>query len=217
MSEPPHPLELIDRERVLELLTQHLGGAWASFDRPRPQEPELDPALYARLEQNLPAAPGDPEASLADIASVLDASISPSRPLYTAYIGSTGLEAGVLAGALGNAYDVNLASAAGAAEVLETQTLRWVAEFVGYPMQDGAFTSGGMTSNLTALMAAREHALPGARFTGVAGRPAAVYCSEESHHSIARGVEVIGLGSQSLRRIPTDAGRRMRPDALADA
>ena len=217
MSEETHPLDLIDRERVLRLVAEHLSSAWESFDRPRPQEPQLDPALYERLAEPLPDAPGDPEASLADIASVLDASVSPARPLYVAYIGSTGLEAGVLAGALTNAYDVNLASAAGAAEMLETQTLRWVAEFVDYPMHDGAFTSGGMTSNLTALMAAREHALPGARFTGVAGRPAAVYCSEESHHSIARGVEVIGLGSQSLRRIPTDAGRRMRPDALADA
>ena len=217
MSEPPHPLELIDRERVLALLTEHLSNAWASFDRPRPKEPELDQALFERLSEGLPASPGDPESSLADIASVLDASVSPSRPLYTAYIGSTGLEAGVLAGALGNAYDVNLAAAAGAAEMLENQTIRWVAEFVGYPVSDGAFTSGGMTSNLTALTAAREQALPGARYEGVSGRAAAVYCSEESHHSVARAVEVIGLGSQALRRIPIDADRRMNVDALAAA
>src|ERR1700677_346492 len=139
MSEEIHPLDLIDRERVLELLAEHLTRAWASFDRPRPKEPRLDQALYGRLEQSLPDAPGDPEASLADAASVLDASISPSRPLYAAYIGSTGLEAGVLAGALTNAYDVNLASAAGAAEMLEEQALRWAAEFVGYPLKDGAF------------------------------------------------------------------------------
>ena len=217
MNEPPHPLELIDRERVLALLTQHLNSAWASFERPRPKEPELDQELVERLSQGLPLMPGDPEASLADISSVLDASVSPARPLYTAYIGSTGLEAGVLAGALANAYDVNLAAAAGAAELLENQTIRWVAEFVGYPVSDGAFTSGGMTSNLTALTAAREHALPGARSEGVSGRAAAVYCSEESHHSVARAVEVIGLGSQALRRIPIDAERRMRVDALEQA
>jgi aromatic-L-amino-acid decarboxylase len=216
MTEPPHPLELIDRERVLELLTEHLGSAWASFDQPRPQEPQLDQALIDRLSQALPAAPGDPEASLADIASVLDASVSPARPLYTAYIGSTGLEAGVLAGALANAYDVNLAAAAGAAEMLENQTMRWVAEFVGYPMTDGAFTSGGMTSNLTALTAAREHALPGSRYEGVSGQAAAVYCSEESHHSVARAIEVIGLGSKALRRVPIDAERRMRVDPLRE-
>jgi aromatic-L-amino-acid decarboxylase len=216
MSEPPHPLDLIDRERVLQLLTEHLSSAWTSFDSARPKEPQLDQALFARLSEALPATPGDPEASLEDIVSVLDASVSPSRPLYSAYIGSTGLEAGVLAGALGNAYDVNLAAAAGAAEMLENQTIRWVAEFVGYPVGDGAFTSGGMTSNLTALTAAREHALPGSRYEGVSGRPAAVYCSEESHHSVARAVEVIGLGSQALRRIPIDSDRRMRVDALAD-
>ena len=215
MSEQTHPLELIDRERVLHLLAEHLTSAWTSFDRPRPREPQLDAALQERLDEGLPEAPEDPAASLADVASVLDASISPSRPLYAAYIGSTGLEAGVLAGALTNAYDVNLAAAAGAAELLENQTLRWVAEFVGYPVADGAFTSGGMTSNLTALTAAREHALPGARHTGVGARAAALYCSEEAHHSVARAVEVIGLGSQALRRIPVDDRRRMRVDALA--
>src|ERR1700758_4367138 len=73
MSEPPHPLELIDRERVLALLTQHLNSAWASFERPRPKEPELDQELVERLSQGLPIEPGDPEASLADISSVLDA------------------------------------------------------------------------------------------------------------------------------------------------
>jgi aromatic-L-amino-acid decarboxylase len=217
MSELPHPLELIDRERVLQLLTHHLSRAWESFDRPRPQEPDPDQALLQRLSEVLPDAPGDQEAALADIVSVLDSSVSPARPLYTAYIGSTGLEAGVLAGALANAYDVNLAAAAGAAEALENQTIRWVAEFVGYPVRDGAFTSGGMTSNLTALTAAREHALPGSRRDGVSGRAASVYCSEEAHHSVERAVEVIGLGSRALRRIPIDAERRMRVDALADA
>ncbi len=34
-------------------------------------------------------------------------------------------------------------------------------EFVGYPAAGGAFTSGGTISNLTALAAARERALPG--------------------------------------------------------
>jgi aromatic-L-amino-acid decarboxylase len=208
------PLELVDRHAVLELLAEHLREAWASFDRPRPAEPELSDELRARLATPLPDAPGDAGDALGDATRVLDASVSPSRPLFAAYIGSTGLEAGVLAGALGTAYDVNLAASAGAVELLEEQALRWMAEFVGYPFAQGVFTSGGMTSNLTALLAAREQALPGARATGVGGRPAAVYCSEESHHSVVRGVEVAGLGSDAVRRIPLDERRRMRPAAL---
>ena len=101
---------------------------------------------------------------------MLDGSVSPSRPLFLAYIGSTGLEIGVLASALAATYDANLATSAGGADLVEEQALRWLADFVGFPFAEGAFTSGGMTSNLTALLAARERALPGARAEGVGGR-----------------------------------------------
>jgi len=153
-------------------------------------------------------------AALTDAARALDASLSPSRPLYLAYIGSTGLEVGVLGAALGAAYDVNAASAGGTVDLLERQAVRWLAEFVGYPLGEGVFTSGGMVSNLTALLAAREHALPGCRTTGVAGRTAAVYCSQEAHHSVVRAVEVTGLGRDAIRRLEIDDRGRLRPDAL---
>ena len=216
-EETHHPFDFIDRPQVLELLSAQLTKAWASFDSPRLKEPGISPRLRDKLAEALPEQPGDAGQSLADAAEVLDASVSPSRPLYAAYIGSTGLEAGVLASALSNTYDVNLASSAGAAELLEEQTLRWMAEFIGFPLQAGSFTSGGMTSNLTALTAAREHALPGTRVTGVGGRDAAIYCSAESHHSVARAVEVIGLGSAAVRRLPIDDRRRMRIEALSEA
>ena len=63
--------------------------------------------------------------------------------------------------------------------------MRWLAEFVGYPAGGGAFTSGGTVSNLTALAAARERALPGSRQHGVATRPAAFYASGEAHYSVS--------------------------------
>lgn len=208
---------LADREGVLGDLARVIYGAWESFDHPRPSEPQLDEELAARLEGPLPEAAGDAEAALADAARVLDASISPSRPLYLGYIGSTGLEIGVLASALSATYDANLAATARGADLVEEQALRWVAEFVGFPLAEGAFTSGGMTSNLTALLAAREKALPGSRVEGIGNRRAAVYCSEESHHSVIRAVEVCGLGSSAVRLIPIDGRRRMHPHALDEA
>ena len=60
---------------------------------------------------------------LADAARILDESVSPARPLYLAYIGSTGLEVGVLAEALAATYDVNLAVTARAADLLEQQAV----------------------------------------------------------------------------------------------
>src|SRR5215212_2677060 len=208
---------LADREGILADLERVICEAWESFDAPRPAEPQLDEMLIGRLEAPLPQKAGDPDAILAEAARVLDASISPSRPLYLGYIGSTGLEIGVLASALLATYDANLAVAAGGADLVEEQTLRWVADFVGFPFAEGAFTSGGMTSNLTALLVARERALPGCRVEGLGGRRAAVYCSEEAHHSVVRAVGVCGLGSNAVRSIPIDGQRRMRPDALEEA
>ena len=208
---------LANREGIVGDLVRVICEAWASFDAPRPTEPQLGDLLARRLAAPLPQDTGDAEAALDDAAHVLDASISPSRPLYLGYIGSTGLEMGVLASALSATYDANLAVAAGGADLVEEQTLRWVAEFVGFPFAEGAFTSGGMTSNLTALLAARERALPGSRVDGVGGRRAVVYCSEEAHQSVVRAAEVCGLGSAAIRRIPIDGRRRMRPEALDQA
>jgi aromatic-L-amino-acid decarboxylase len=208
---------LSDRATVLANLGRLIGEAWSSFDEPRVSEPELSADLTARLRTALPEQPGEEDQALADAVATLEASVSPSRPLYCAYIGSSGLEVGVLASALSATYDTNLASAAGGAELIEQQTLEWLAQFLGYPLGEGTFTSGGMTSNLTAILVARERALPGSRADGVSGRRAAVYCSDEAHYSVVRAVEAAGLGASAVRRVPIDGARRMRADALADA
>jgi aromatic-L-amino-acid decarboxylase len=219
MTDPPSTPRtgLADRATVLANLSRLIDEAWSSFDEPRVSEPELDVDLSARLRRPLPDAPGDQAQALADAVTTLDASVSPSRPLYLAYIGSSGLEVGVLASALSATYDANLASAAGGAELIEQQTLEWLAQFLGFPLGEGTFTSGGMTSNLTALLVARERALPGSRAEGVSGRRAAVYCSDEAHYSVVRAVEATGLGAASVRRIPIDGDRRMRADLLSEA
>ncbi|MGH2923102.1 MAG: pyridoxal phosphate-dependent decarboxylase family protein, partial [Solirubrobacterales bacterium] len=208
-----HPA-LADREAVLQALSRLIDEAWESFERPRPEEPAIDDAVRARLAEPLPAEAADPQRVLADAARILDESVSPARPLYLAYIGSTGLEVGVLAAALAATYDVNLAVTARAADLLENQAVRWVSEFVGYECDEGAFTSGGMISNLTGLLTARERALPGCRERGFDGRRAAAYCSAEAHHSVVRAAEAAGIGSASVRTIGLDGRRRMLTDEL---
>ena len=208
---------LADREAVLAALTALIADAWDSFERPRPEEPAIDADLLERLAAPLPEEPNNPATVLADAARVLDESNSPSRPLYLGYIGSTGLEVGVLAEALAATYDVNLAVTARAADLVEAQAVEWVAEFVGFDCAEGAFTSGGMISNLTGLLVARERALPGCRVDGFGGRQGAVYCSSESHHSIVRAAEAAGIGSAFVRLIEIDEHRRLQVDRLERA
>ena len=62
-----------------------------------------------------------------------------------------------------NGDNVAKESLAAAATLIEAQALRWTAEFVGFPAAGGSFTSGGTVSNVTALAAARERAVPDSR------------------------------------------------------
>ena len=118
---------------------------------------------------------------------------------------------------LASCFDVNLALWAGAASEVEEQAVRWVSEFIGFPAAAGAFTSGGTISNVTALAAARERALPGSRRCGMAGRAGALYCSREAHYSVVRAAELLGIGSDLVRALPQDAERRVLPEEVAHA
>ncbi|HWL91219.1 MAG TPA: aminotransferase class V-fold PLP-dependent enzyme [Actinomycetota bacterium] len=218
MNDPDRPLRLdAPREEALEHAAKLVAEAWRSFDRPRPEEPPLDERLRALLQAGLPQGPVSVHEALDDAARALDESIAQPRPRYFAFIGSSGLEIGALGDLLASTYDMNLAVDARAATMIEQQAVGWVGEFVGYPATNGAFTSGGTISNMTALAAARERALPGSRAAGLGGLRAAVYASAEVHYSITRAVELLGIGSDRLRDIPIDEEHRMRPDLLAEA
>jgi aromatic-L-amino-acid/L-tryptophan decarboxylase len=217
MTDPDRPLRLdAPREEALEHAAKLVAEAWRSFDRPRPEEPPLDERLRALLEAALPQEPVSVHEALEDAARALDESIAQPRPRYFAFIGSSGLEIGALGDLLASTYDMNLAVDARAATMLEQQAVGWVGEFVGYPATNGAFTSGGTISNMTALAAARERALPGSRAAGLGGLQAAVYASAEVHYSITRAVELLGIGSDRLRDVPIDDEHRLRPDLLAE-
>ena len=214
--EPERPLRLdATREEALAHAAKLVEEAWRSFDRFRPEEPPLDERVRELIRGGLPEEPAPVHEVLDDAARILDESIAQPRPRYFAFIGSSGLEIGAIADLLAHTYDINLAVDARAATVVEQQSVRWLAEFVGFPAAGGAFTSGGTISNLTAIAAARERALPGSRHGGLSGWRPAVYCSEEVHYSVTRAVELLGIGSDNLRAIPLDGLRRMRPDALA--
>ena len=218
MTDPDRPLRLdAPREEALEHVAKLVAEAWRSFDRPRPEEPPLDERLRAILQAGLPDEQVSVHEALDDAARALDESIAQPRPRYFAFIGSSGLEIGALGDLLAATYDMNLAVDARAATVLEQQAVRWVGEFIGYPATNGAFTSGGTISNMTALAAARERALPGSRAAGLGGLRPAVYASAEVHYSITRAVELLGIGSDRLRDVPIDDEHRMRPDLLAEA
>lgn len=205
------------RDAALKRATEIVAKAWDEFYLAREHEPLVEPALATTLKERLPEDPSDPIDSLNLAAEVLDTSLAHSRPRFMAWIGSSGLEIGALGDLLAHSYDINLATDSRAASKLERQTLRWLGQFVGYPVAGGAFTSGGTVSNITALAAARERALPGSRKHGLMNVRAAIYCSAEVHYSVRRGVELLGLGSDCIRAIPIDANHKLQSSVLAES
>jgi glutamate/tyrosine decarboxylase-like PLP-dependent enzyme len=97
---------------------------------------------------------------------------------------------------------------------MENMLVRWVADLVGYPPDAaGHIASGGSIANLTAIVTARHaHGLRAADFGA-----AVVYLTTQAHHCMEKSLRIAGMGEAPIRRVPMDAGYRMRPDALADA
>lgn len=204
------------REAALIHAADIVARAWRSFDSPRPGQPAISEETLRLTQEPLPDAPADALQVLDLAERVLDESLSQARPRYLAFIGSSGLESAVLGDLLAGCHDVNMAVTAHSADLVEAQTARWLGELVGYPVGAGYCTSGGMMSNLTALNAARERAVPGSRETGLAGIRLAVYTSADAHASVTRAAEVLGVGAAQVRRVPVDDRRRMDLSALRE-
>jgi len=86
----------------------------------------------------------------------------------------------------------------------------------------GAFCSGGTVANMTALWTARNQlCAPDGDFGGIARegyaraldhlgcRGLAVFVSRRGHYSLTKAVDLIGLGSDNLVRVDTDADNRI--------
>jgi aromatic-L-amino-acid/L-tryptophan decarboxylase len=181
--------------------------------------------IAAALPAHPPAHGESLEAILADVDRVLMPGLTHwNHPGFMAYFGISGSPPGILGETIAAALNVNamLWRTSPAATELEQVTVRWLAELTGLPTGwFGQITDGASSSTLYALAAAREAAGLDIRTRGMAGRddlpPLRVYASAEAHSSIEKACIVLGFGREGLVKIETDAGYRMRPDALREA
>jgi glutamate/tyrosine decarboxylase-like PLP-dependent enzyme len=106
-----------------------------------------------------------------------------------------------------------------AATEIESQSVRWIAELVGYPIDcGGLLVSGGNMANMVCFMAARlakaDWDVRARGVVGDSGRRLRVYVSAETHTWIQKATDICGLGTESIRWIQTDAQLRMDVVAL---
>src|SRR6185436_1038293 len=83
----------------------------------------------------------------------------------------------------------------------------------------GTLASGGSEANLIAFKCARDSVATSIKDRGVrsASGDLVIYASEQCHYSIDKSADILGLGREGLRKIPTDDRFHIRVDALRDA
>ena len=172
-------------------------------------------------------APEDPE-PFEDIMRDFERVLVPglthwNHPGFMAYFAITGSAPGVLADFLSAALNQQamLWRTSPAATELEEVTLGWLRRLIGLPDAfEGVIYDTASIATMHAMVAAREAAIADVRAKGLSGRDVprvAVYCSDQTHSSIDKAVIAIGLGHESLRKIPTDENFSMRVEALDQA
>lgn len=141
------------------------------------------------------------------------------HPRFWAWVHGTCSPGGILAEMLCGAMNSSLHAGEHSAMYVEQQVLLWLKEALGYPADaSGLLVGGGSMANFVGLAVARN-AKAGwdVKKEGMCGGPLAVYCSTETHSSVQKSVEALGLGSQSLRYIEIDNNFCIRMEALQDA
>ncbi len=215
---PPQAIRHLGRW-VADFVAEYL----ATLSEQPVADPEATPArLQALLDEPLPRAPQGVEAALADFRNKIAApSVRVGHPRFLAWMRTSPLAGAVFAEALAAALNQSVAVWQGAPAATETErlVLRWLLALSGYaPEAEGILTSGGSMANFVGMLLARQAAFPEVRQKGLrAMPPAAVYLSPEAHYSQVKAVEMMGLGKEAVRCVPTDTARRMRPDALRTA
>src|SRR6266567_5017039 len=146
------------------------------------------------------------------------------HPRFMGFITSSAAPIGALGDLLAASVNPNVGGWLGApmGTEIEAQTVRWIAEMIGYPTDcGGLLVSGGNMGNFVGFLTARKaKASWDVRTTGLRGpenRQLRVYTSSETHTWIHKATDMFGLGTDSIRWIPTDAQLRMDTAALRNS
>lgn len=227
---PPRqpPIDLSPEEfrrlghQVVDAVAQHLASlrsgkvtAASTVDDVRSRLPEGD---------RLPDLGTDPAQLLQEVSTQLfEQSLFNGHPRFFGYITSSASPIGMVGELLAAAVNPNVGAwtLSPVATEIETQTVKWIADLIGFPTTcGGLLVSGGNMANIVCLLAARRAKAPwDVRTAGVAGggQLLRVYVSTETHTWIQKAADLSGIGTDAICWVPTDGDQRLDLSALRAA
>ncbi|MEO6877637.1 MAG: pyridoxal-dependent decarboxylase [Gemmatimonadaceae bacterium] len=188
------------RSREGRVSTAHTpAGLAARFDEPMPRAGTSIDAIIARLRSDV----------LPDCNRLF-------HPRYVGHQVSAPLPAAVWMESVTAALNQSVAvfEMSPVATVLEHRVIEWMCGLAGYGAgAGGTMTTGGTEATFTALLAARNAALPDAWTNGVGGDPPVLLCGEHAHYAVTRAAGELGIGTHNALPIRS-RDHKMDPDAL---
>src|SRR5580658_1480117 len=217
LDPPDWPSFRIEAHRMLDDILDYL-----QHIRERPVWQPIPEDVRARFRQDLPVAPTELSATHDEfLRFILPYATGNAHPGFLGWVHGGGTPVGMLADMLAAGLNSNLGGRDHIPIAVEGQIVQWTRELFGFPESaTGLFVTGTSLANMIGVLIARDVALGfEVRSTGVAGQSKRLtaYASAAAHVCISQALDLAGLGSDSLRLIPTDDHHRIEVQALRQA
>ena len=185
----------------------------------KPVWQQVPKSVADTFKSDLPIESNEPAAVYEDfLTNIFPYPMGNIHPRFWSWYMGNGTIMGALADLMAATMNPNMGGGNHAATMVEAQVLNWIKQVVDLPADaSGLLVSGGSMANLVGLTIARNKLAEGdVRKNGIQSidKKLTVYASTEVHSSNQKAVELLGLGSNCLRKIKVNDDYTINLDEL---